>query len=341
VNLEQQERLFKNQIRLGLREILQQELNFYSNAFNNISACASILAGFAFTGIMLDPYDHKSDNQPKWLQTMEWDPSRAIEAVFNTSAAATTCICLLTLVYSNYLGLFSTRLALRGGEMAVEDAVMKVRGEYKIVLYALTACVEFFIFTLTVLAFYKMELLDCCMVGAICFPSGIAVIYLYKRARKLFYLDKDDRFAAAKKKKSRYPNHNNDASIKEDLLNETTMSGRHSDMTISDFGQGRLSEIVNEVDKRNGMHFDDSTHGYHHHQHHNQRHMNRKPTQSFPRSRHDSWDSNVRESLNETREQKVTLAEQEIAKRRTMNSLRGGWKFLKSSKRAQSEKNLF
>jgi hypothetical protein len=30
-NLEQQERLYKNQIRLGLREILQQELNFYNN----------------------------------------------------------------------------------------------------------------------------------------------------------------------------------------------------------------------------------------------------------------------------------------------------------------------
>ena len=67
-NLEQQERLFKNQIKLGLREILQQELNFYNQAFNNISSCASILAGFAFTGLMLDPFDHKNDLQPNWLK---------------------------------------------------------------------------------------------------------------------------------------------------------------------------------------------------------------------------------------------------------------------------------
>jgi hypothetical protein len=88
---------------------------------------------------MLDPYDHKSSNQPKWVQHINgFDPSRMIEATFNYSCAVTTCVCLLTLVYSNYLGLFSTRLALRGGEMAVEEAVMRVRGEYKVVLYALT-----------------------------------------------------------------------------------------------------------------------------------------------------------------------------------------------------------
>jgi hypothetical protein len=26
------------------------------------------LAGFAFTGLMLDPYDGKNDFQPKWLK---------------------------------------------------------------------------------------------------------------------------------------------------------------------------------------------------------------------------------------------------------------------------------
>jgi len=246
VNLEQQERLFKNQIRLGLREILQQELNFYSNAFNNISACASILAGFAFTGIMLDPYDHKSDNQPKWLQTMEWDPSRAIEAVFNTSAAATTCICLLTLVYSNYLGLFSTRLALRGGEMAVEESVMKIRGEYKVVLYSLTVSVECFIVTLPVLAFYKMELIDSFLVTSVSIPSGVAVVYLYRRARRLFYLDKDDRFAAAKKKSAKKKG-NQEAGINFDVQNASS----HQRIKDKSEHGGRLSEIVQELDGRN------------------------------------------------------------------------------------------
>ena len=47
--LEQQERLYKNQIRLNIREILQGELNFYSHALANISSTAAILAGFALT----------------------------------------------------------------------------------------------------------------------------------------------------------------------------------------------------------------------------------------------------------------------------------------------------
>jgi hypothetical protein len=120
-NLEQQERLFKNQIRLGLREILQQELSFYNNAFNNISGCASILAGFSFTGLMLNPYDNKNELQPDWLQKIGDEQhnnfvSRLIETCFNSCCAVTTCLCLLTVVYSNYLGLFATRLALRGGK---------------------------------------------------------------------------------------------------------------------------------------------------------------------------------------------------------------------------------
>ena len=41
--LEQQERLYKNQIRLNIREIMQGELNFYASAFANISSTASIL----------------------------------------------------------------------------------------------------------------------------------------------------------------------------------------------------------------------------------------------------------------------------------------------------------
>ena len=119
--------------------------------------------------------------------------SLQIETAFNFMCAVTTCLCLLTVVYSNYLGLFATRLALRGGEMAVEDSVMKIRGEYKVVLYALTASVESFILTLPVLAFYKLEKVDATMVTIVCTPSFFIVIYLYRRARQLFYLDKDDR----------------------------------------------------------------------------------------------------------------------------------------------------
>jgi len=256
-NLEQQERLFKNQIRLGLREILQQELSFYNNAFNNISGCASILAGFSFTGLMLNPYDSKNELEPDWLDQLAQENgnqhlSRAIETCFNACCAVTTCLCLLTVVYSNYLGLFATRLALRGGEMAVEESVMRIRGEYKVVLYSLTASVECFILTLPVLAFYKMELIDAVIVSGICLPSVVLVLYLYRRARQLFYLDKDDRFAAAKKKR-----HAEDANDKEIRMSESARAGGGGGHG------GRLSDIVTQLDGRNDELFDynNSSHG--------------------------------------------------------------------------------
>ena len=55
-NLQEQERLWKNNIKLQLREILEAELNFYQSAFQNIANCASILGGFAFACVAMDPF---------------------------------------------------------------------------------------------------------------------------------------------------------------------------------------------------------------------------------------------------------------------------------------------
>lgn len=117
--------------------------------------------------------------------------------------AMTTCLCLLTVVYSNYLGLFATRLALRGGNDAVEESVVRIRREYKVVLHSLTASVECFIATLPVLAFYKMEISSAVVVALVSCPSLGIVLYLYSRSRKMFYLDKGNRFAAAESQADR------------------------------------------------------------------------------------------------------------------------------------------
>jgi hypothetical protein len=133
--LEQQERAFKNQIRLGFRQILQQELQFYNGAFNTMASCASILAGFSYTGLLIDPYTQRNHLQPDFLTVRQ---SELAEALFNLMCTLTTCMCLVIVVYSNYLSLFATRLALRGGESSVEIAVSKTRTEYTRVLKALT-----------------------------------------------------------------------------------------------------------------------------------------------------------------------------------------------------------
>ena len=54
--------------------------------------------------------------------------------VFNTLAALSTLFCLLTVVAATLAGMFSVRLALRGGVDAVANAVQLTREEYKRVL---------------------------------------------------------------------------------------------------------------------------------------------------------------------------------------------------------------
>mmetsp|Transcript_44737 Transcript_44737/g.57297 ORF Transcript_44737/g.57297 Transcript_44737/m.57297 type:complete len:487 (+) Transcript_44737:95-1555(+) len=197
-NLEQQERLFKKQIRLGLREILQQEMSFYISAFHNINTCGSVLAGFAFSGLLLTPYDGREEDSSKTPSNLSQSQSKRLSIIFNGACACTCCLSLLTLIYANYLGLFSTRLALRGGESAVEHTVTRLRREYKVVLHLLTASVLTFVLTIPVLAFYKMQKTDVIFVTSISIPSFILVVYLYNRARTLFYLNKDDRFAKSR-----------------------------------------------------------------------------------------------------------------------------------------------
>jgi len=51
--LQQQEWLYQNQVRQSMNEILSRELNFYYQAFGTIATSASVLAGFAFSGLAM------------------------------------------------------------------------------------------------------------------------------------------------------------------------------------------------------------------------------------------------------------------------------------------------
>mmetsp|Transcript_59431 Transcript_59431/g.116577 ORF Transcript_59431/g.116577 Transcript_59431/m.116577 type:complete len:359 (+) Transcript_59431:122-1198(+) len=244
-NLEQQERLYKNQIRLGLREILQQELNFYNSALHNISSVSSIFAGFSFSGMLMDPFDSRNEYAPRCLTHRE---SKRLASCFNFACATTTCLCLLTLVYSNFVALFSSRLALRGGDMAVELSVMRVRGEYKIVLYSLTLSAISWLMTLSLLAALKLERRDRGIVIGVAMPTACMVIYLYRRARDMFYLNKKDRFAG-----STAP----DRGFLAKTADVLTGGYRKGDFGGGGDGPdgggkgGRLADLVRDVDVRN------------------------------------------------------------------------------------------
>ena len=66
-----------------------------------------------------------------------------------------------------YLSIFTSRLALRGGESAVEVALTNVRGEYRVIVYSLTLIIELFIVSLGAVSFYKMKVVLSCPRGGV------------------------------------------------------------------------------------------------------------------------------------------------------------------------------
>jgi len=182
--LEQQERLYKNQVRLKIREILQEELSFYQEALATISNTAALLGGFALTSIEVMPF--------------YIDPKFNIpEALYYFFALASTGVCCLTVVAAQFAALFSMRVALRGGETSVEDTIVKIRGEYQLVLFMLVFGVELFIVCIPFLLICKLNVANSILVSVLTAPSVYLVIYFYQRSKEKFMLKDDEKFMSS------------------------------------------------------------------------------------------------------------------------------------------------
>lgn len=193
--LEQQERLYKNQIRLNIREILQEELNFYSQALANISSTASVLGGFCLTSMQLAPVPLPDNKLP------------LMESLYYFFALAAVGICLLTVVFAQFSSLFSMRLALRGGETSVETTVAKMRGEYNRVLTMLVTGIELFLLCIPFMAYCKLQTKDALICAALMLPTIGFVFYFYWRASSKFYLASDATFMSATKETAQQARH--------------------------------------------------------------------------------------------------------------------------------------
>jgi len=79
------------------------------------------------------------------LEDEDFSNRQVERVVFNTLAALSTLFCLVTVVSATLAGMFSIRLALRGGVDAVENAVQLTRDEYKRVLRLFICGIESFI----------------------------------------------------------------------------------------------------------------------------------------------------------------------------------------------------
>ena len=242
-NLEQHERLYRNQIKLGLREILQHELDFYAEAFTTITTTAAFLAGFSFSAMLITPASRHNDAVPTWIKGKEqpdgsttgrhWKLGLGVWSFMYLVVTLSFCCSLLTLVYAQFLSLFSARLALRGGETSVEESVATLRAEYKFLLYSLTACVLSLVVAVGLVVLATKNLVDGALVGGLCLATAAGVVLLFRRARRTFLLDKERRFAATSKGASGLPAR---------VLRDGVAEGMQP---------GRLSGLVGQVDERN------------------------------------------------------------------------------------------
>jgi ABC-type transport system involved in Fe-S cluster assembly fused permease/ATPase subunit len=91
------------------------------------------------------------------------------------------------------------RLALRGGEHAVEETIQRVRGEYKIALFGLILGIELFLNAVPFLMVWKLSPANATVACLIIYPCVVLVLVLYKRSESKFYLDADDETGTSSK----------------------------------------------------------------------------------------------------------------------------------------------
>jgi len=92
-------------------QLRQKELEYYVERYSNLATQASIIAGFAFDGLVeLDPSE--TDGHQKW-----------VEPVFYASGSLTMAFALYTLCIASFATVYGHRLALQGPTGSVERAV--------------------------------------------------------------------------------------------------------------------------------------------------------------------------------------------------------------------------
>lgn len=104
------DRLIAN-VKQNALHLRQKELEYYVERYSNLATQSSIIAGFAFDGLVeLDP--SAAGSHPKWL-----------ESVFYSAGSLTMAFSLYTLCIASFATVYGHRLALQGPTGSVERAV--------------------------------------------------------------------------------------------------------------------------------------------------------------------------------------------------------------------------
>lgn len=112
----------RGQIMLRKAEIREKELVFFLNNLNTISATSAVIAGFSFSSLVTTS-----------LPDREF--SRGLKLSYFLFQALSMILELVALLNANLCAIFGEELALRGPENGMENAVLGLQKENKIIIW--------------------------------------------------------------------------------------------------------------------------------------------------------------------------------------------------------------
>jgi len=229
--LENQARLFTNQIVQQKNEILFRELDFYNKAFNTVATAATLLAGFTYKALDLGEAEIRDD-----------PIQRVFQLAFKSTATIGVLVNLLTLLEAIFVALFSFRMALRGERASVENAVLLVRGEYQRVLYMMIGAVQIFIVNVGLMGFHRFDGLLGFGMALMASIAFLTVFVLYRRAVETFAIPQDVNVVSAPNTRPSAVNSHEEIILRQDI--NLTPSRNPTGKTVA------MAEPANAADGR-------------------------------------------------------------------------------------------
>jgi MFS family permease len=120
-----------------------KELDYYIERYSNLATQSSILAGFAFDGLV--ELEIHQNGHPKW-----------VEPIFYTAGSCTMAFALFTLCVSSFATVYGHRLALQGPTGSVERAVAVMMKHRTSIFVSFALAMVCLIIAATAMAWIKM-----------------------------------------------------------------------------------------------------------------------------------------------------------------------------------------
>lgn len=164
------DRLIANAKQTAL-QLRHKELDYYIDRYSNLATQSSILAGFAFDGLVeLENFD--GNGHWKW-----------VDSVFYTAGSLTMAFSLYTLCVSSFATVYGTRLALQGPTGSVERAVAVMMKHRTSIFVSFALAMVSLITAATSMAFIKMGQ----AAGGVAGIFGLLFLVLFYMHQKMKY----------------------------------------------------------------------------------------------------------------------------------------------------------